>query len=449
MSVQVEDLEEKYMKKLTVEVSAEDFEKALQSAYQKQKKNISIPGFRKGKVPRQLVEKMYGAGIFYEDAANSLLPDAYSDAADESKLDIVSRPEIEITQIEKGKPFIFTAKVAVKPDVELGEYKGVEVPKTDTTVTDEDVEKELKSEQEKNGRAITVEDGAAENGDTVNINYEGRIDGNTFDGGTAENFDLKLGSNSFIPGFEDQIVGFTTGETRDITVTFPEDYHAEDLKGKEAVFTVTVNKITRTEYPEIDDEFAQDEGFDTVDLYKEDLRKNIQERKDSAAKSARRDAAVSKAASNAKIDIPEAMIDTQADRMVDNFAQRLRSQGMSIDQYMQYTGATRDTMRDQLKPQATLQIRNELVLEKVAEVENIEVTDEDVDEEIKKMADAYKIDLDKMKEMIGDEEKENMREDIKIQRAADLLGDNAVEVEKTEEEEKPAEEAPADDQKEE
>ncbi len=443
MSVQVENLE-KSMAKLTITVSAEDFEKALQRAYQKQKKNISIPGFRKGKVPRQVIEKMYGAGVFYEDAANSILPGAYADAAKESGLDITSTPQIDVTQIEKGKDFIFTATVALKPDVVLGQYKGVEVPKPDRTVTDEDVEKALKEEQEKNARQITVEDGGAENGDSVVMDYEGKIDGEPFEGGSAKNHTLVLGSGSFIPGFEDGLLGVKGGETRDVEVTFPEDYHAEELKGKKAVFTCKVEKVTRKELPELDDEFAQEVSeFDTLDAYKADVRKNLETKKEEAARQEIKDNAVSKAAQNSTIEIPAPMIDTQADRMIDNFARRLQAQGMSMQQYMQFTGSDENMMREQVKPQAEIQIRNQLTLEKIAETENIQVSDEEVDQEIEKMAKAYNMEPDKMKEIIGDEEKENIRKDLADQKAMDLVADAAVEVEKKEEPAK-AEEAAED-----
>lgn len=443
MSVQVENLE-KSMAKLTVTVSAEDFEKALQRAYQKQKKNISIPGFRKGKVPRQVIEKMYGAGVFYEDAANSILPGAYADAAKESGLDITSTPQIDVTQIEKGKDFIFTATVALKPDVVLGQYKGVEVPKPDRTVTDEDVEKALKEEQEKNARQITVEDGGAENGDSVVMDYEGKIDGEPFEGGSAKNHTLVLGSGSFIPGFEDGLLGVKGGETRDVEVTFPEDYHAEELKGKKAVFTCKVERVTRKELPELDDEFAQEVSeFDTLDAYKADVRKNLETKKEEAARQEIKDNAVSKAAQNSTIEIPAPMIDTQADRMIDNFARRLQAQGMSMQQYMQFTGSDENMMREQVKPQAEIQIRNQLTLEKIAETENIQVSDEELDQEIEKMAKAYNLEPDKMKEIIGDEEKENIRKDLAEQKAMDLVADAAVEVEKKEEPAK-AEEAAED-----
>ena len=441
MSVKVENLE-KSMAKLTVEVSAEEFEKAMQNAYQKQKKNISIPGFRKGKVPRQMIEKMYGPGVFYEDAANAILPSAYADAAKESGLDIVSQPKIDVTQIEKGKTFIFTAEVAVKPEVVLGEYKGVEVPKTDTTVTDEEVEKELEADQKKNAREVTLEDDQeAAKDDVLTLDYEGTVDGVAFDGGTAKDQSLKLGSNTFIPGFEDQLIGVKTGETRVVKVTFPEDYHAEDLKGKDAEFTCTVKKLLRTELDELNDEYAQDHSeFDTLDEYKADLRKQITERKENEAKQARKDNGVSKAASNATIEIPEAMLDTRADEMVQNFARRLQAQGMSLEQYMKYTGSDVNQMRAQVKPQAEIQIRNELVLEKIAETEKIEVTDEDVNKEIENMAKAYNMKVEDISKLIDDEQKESIRKELAVQKAADLIADNAVEVEKKEEEAAPAEE---------
>jgi trigger factor len=452
MSVSVENLEHN-MAKMTVEVPAEDFEKAIQNVYLRQKMNITIPGFRKGKAPRKLIEKMYGEGIFFEDAANDLLPGAYSDAAKESGLDIVSTPEINVTQLGKDQPFIFTAEVAVRPDVTLGQYKGVEVLKTDTTVTDEDLDNRIKQEQQKNSRTITLEDDqAAEKDDTLTLDYEGKIDGEAFEGGTAKDQRLKLGSNTFIPGFEDQLIGVKTGETKEVKVTFPEDYHAEDLKGKDAVFTCTVHKIERTELPEVDDEFAADAGFDNLDAYKEDLKKQLQNEKDEAAKQARRDNGLSKAASNATIDIPEAMINTRADEMVDNFARRLQSQGMSFEQYMKYTGADRNTMREQVKPQAKIQIRNELVLGKIADVENIEVSDDELQKEIEDMAKPYNMKVEDIEKILGDDQKDIIRNDLKLQKAADLIADNAVEVEKLEEEapaDKKSDEAEAEDKTEE
>ncbi len=428
MSVQVENLE-KNMAKLTIEVSAEELEKALQGAYLKQKHNISIPGFRKGKVPRAMIEKMYGAGIFYEDAANALIPQAYSDAVAESKLDVVSQPEISVSQIEKGKPFIFTAEVAVKPEVTLGEYKGLEVPKSDLTVTDEEVDAELQKEREKNGRTITVEDRGAEMGDKVTIDFEGSIDGEPFEGGSGKDYPLTLGSNTFIPGFEEQLTGAKPEDVVDVNVTFPEDYNAEELKGKAAVFKCTVHKIEAKELPELDDDFAKDVSeFDTLDEYKADIRSGLEKKKEEEAKRAKEDAAVEKAIANAEMDIPDAMIKTQASNMVDNFARRLQSQGMTLEQYMQYLGQTIDQLIDQMRPQALKQIQTRLVLEKVAEVENIEVSDEKIDEEIQRMAKMYNMEADKLKDIMGDYEKEQMKKDLAVQEAVTFLADNAVEV---------------------
>lgn len=436
MSVQVENLE-KNMAKLTIEVSAEELEKALQGAYLKQKNNISIPGFRKGKVPRAMVEKMYGAGIFYEDAANALIPEAYSNAVAESKLDVVSQPEVDVVQIEKGKPFIFTAEVAVKPEVTLGEYKGLEVPKADLTVTDEEIEAELKKEQEKNGRTIDVEDRPAQMGDTVTIDFEGSVDGVPFEGGAGKDYPLTLGSNTFIPGFEEQLAGVKLEEEVDVNVTFPEDYNAEELKGKAAVFKCTIHKIETKELPELDDDFAKDVSeFDTLDEYKADVKANLEKKKEADAKRAKEDAAVEKAVANASMEIPDAMVKSQAAQMVDNFVRRLQAQGMSMEQYMQYTGQTLEQMQDQMKPQATKQIQTRLVLEKVAEVENIEASEEKIDGEIQEMAKMYNMEADKLKELLGDFEKEQMKKDLAVQEAVTFLADHAVEVdapEKTEE----------------
>ena len=433
MSVQVENLE-KNMAKLTIEVSAEELEKALQSAYLKQKKNISIPGFRKGKVPRAMIEKMYGAGVFYEDAANALIPQAYSQAAEESKLDIVSRPEIHVEQIEKGKPFIFTAEVAVKPDVTLGEYKGVAVPVSHTEVTDEEVEAELKKEQEKNSRTITVEDRAAEKGDIVTIDFEGTVDGETFQGGSGKDYPLTLGSGTFIPGFDDQLIGAKAEDVVDVHVTFPEDYNSEELKGKAAVFKCTVHKIETKELPELDDDFAKDVSeFDTLEEYKNSLREDLKKKKEDEAKREKENAAVDKAVANAQMEIPDAMLGTQAAQMVDNFARRLSAQGMSMEQYMQYTGQNAAALQEQMKPQALKQIQTRLVLEKVAQVENIQISDERLEEEFEKMAKMYGMEKDKLKEILGDAEKDQMREDLAVQEAVTFLADNAVETEEKEE----------------
>ncbi len=440
MSVQVENLE-KSMAKLTVEVSAEELEKALQGAYLKQKKNISIPGFRKGKVPRVMIEKMYGPSVFYEDAANALLPEAYSKAADESGLDIVSRPDIDVVQLEKGKTFIFTAEVAVKPPVTLGQYKGLEVPKSDLTVSEEEVEAELKKEQEKNGRMIDVDDRPAQKGDTVTLDYAGTVDGVAFDGGTATSYPLVLGSGSFIPGFEDQLEGVSIGEEKEVHVTFPEDYHAEDLKGKEAVFTCTIQKISRRELPELDDDFAMDvSDFDTLEEYKADLRQELEKKKEESAKRSKEDAAVQKAVENASMELPQAMISTQAEQQVENFARRIQMQGMKIEQYLQYTGQTLEDMRKQMEPQAIQQIQTRLVLEAIAKAEDIQISEEKLAEELEKMAKMYGMEADKLKEIMGDKEMDQLKEDLAVQEAVTFVADQAVEVEAAEEK---AEEAAA------
>lgn len=428
MSLQVEKLE-KNMAKLTIEVSAEDLDKAMQNAYQKAKGRISIPGFRKGKAPRKMIEQMYGKGIFLEDAANALIPEHYSKALEECDLDIVSQPEIDVTQAEPGKPFIFTAEVAVKPEVTLGEYKGVEVPKTETEVTDEDVEAELKKEQEKNSRTVTVEDRGAENGDITTIDFEGFVDGVAFEGGKGTDYPLTLGSGSFIPGFEDQLVGAKTGDHVEVNVTFPEEYQAKELAGKAAVFQCDVKKIEAKELPELDDEFAQDVSeFDTLAEYKEDVKKNLTEKKEKEALRAKEDAAVEKAVENAEMEIPDAMVRTQARQMVDDFSRRMQQQGLTMDQYFQYTGLTMDKMIDDTKPQALKRIQTRLVLEKIAEVEDIQPSEEEVNEEIAKMAEMYKMEADKLKELIGETEMNQMKKDMAVQKAVTLIAEAAKEV---------------------
>lgn len=429
MSVQVENLE-KNMAKLTIEVAAEELEKALNAAYQKQKKNISIPGFRKGKVPRAMVEKMYGPAVFYEDAVNSLIPQEYSKAAEESGLDIVSQPEINVEQIEKGKPFIFTAEVAVKPEVTLGEYKGLEVPKADLEVTEEEIEAELKKEQEKNARTVHVEDRPAENGDKVTIDFEGFVDGVAFEGGAGKDYPLTLGSHTFIPGFEEQLVGVSLEQPVDVKVTFPEDYQAEELKGKEAVFKCVIHKIEKKELPELDDDFAKDVSeFDTLEEYKKEIKDNLEKKKADTAKTEKENAVVDKAIENATMEIPEAMVKTQVNQMIDDFARRIQSQGLTMDQYMQFTGSTMETMQEQMRPQAIKRIQSRLVLEKVAEVENIQISDEKLDEELTKLAEMYKMELDKFKEMIDDYQKDQMKKDLAVQEAVTLMADSAKEVE--------------------
>lgn len=427
MSVKVEKLE-KNMAKLTMEVPAEELEKAIQGAYLKQKNRINIPGFRRGKAPRAMIEKMYGAGIFYEDAANALIPEAYSKAVDECGETIVSRPSISIEQLEKGKPFIFTAEVALKPDVVLGDYKGLEVPKSDLEVTEEEIAGELKKEQENNSRSIDVDDRAVMDGDKVTLDFEGSVDGEAFEGGKGTDYPLTIGSGAFIPGFEEQLVGAEIGKEKEVNVTFPENYQAKELAGKAAVFKCTVKKIEMKELPELNDDFAKDVSeFDTLEEYKADIKKNLEEKKADAAKRSREDAAVEKAIENATMEIPDAMLDTQVDQMVDDFARRIQAQGLSMDQYMQFTGATQDSMREQMKPQALKRIQTRLVLEKIAETENIQITDERLDEEIAKMAEMYKMEADKLKEMMGDYEKDQMKKDLAVQDAVTLIADAAVE----------------------
>ena len=427
MSLQVEKLE-KNMAKLTIEVPASELEKALQSAYMKQKNKISLPGFRKGKVPRQMIEKMYGAEIFYDDAANALIPKAYADAYDECELDIVSRPEIDVVQIEKGKDFIFTATVATKPEVTLGEYKGLEVDKVSTRVTQKEVDAKIQEEAEKNARTITVEDRAVQNGDEVVLDFEGFVDGVAFEGGKGENYPLTIGSGSFIPGFEEQLVGAETEKEVEVKVTFPEDYHAEDLKGKEAVFKCTVHEIKAKELPEIDDEFAAEVSeFDTLEEYKADVKAKIKEQKAAEGKAKQEDQVVEQAVKNATYELPEAMVETQAEQMANDFAQRMQSQGLTMEQYFQFTGTTAEQMMEDLKPQAVKRIETRLVLEAIAKAENIEISDEKLDEEIGKMAEAYKMEADKLKEFMGENEKKQMKEDMAVQEAITFLVENAVE----------------------
>ena len=427
MSLQVEKLE-KNMAKLTIEVPADDLEKALQSAYMKQKNKINMPGFRKGKVPRQMIEKMYGAEIFYDDAANELIPKAYSEAYEECELDIVSQPDINVVQIEKGKPFVFTAEVATKPEVTLGEYKGLKVDKVSTRVTQKEVDAKIQEEAEKNARTVTVEDRPVQDGDEVILDFEGFVDGTPFEGGKGENYPLTIGSNSFIPGFEEQLIGAETEKEVEVNVTFPEDYHAEDLKGKEAVFKCTVHEIKAKELPEIDDEFAAEVSeFDTLEEYKADVKAKLKEEKAKEGKTKKEDQAVEQAVKNASMDIPKAMIETQVRQMADDFAQRIQSQGISLEQYFQFTGMTAEKMMEELRPQAIKRIETRLVLEAISKAENIEISDEKIDEELAKMAETYKMEVDKLKEFMGENEKNQMKEDMAVQEAVTFLVENAVE----------------------
>ena len=428
MSLQVEKLE-KNMAKLTIEVSAEDLDKAMEKAYQKQKSRISLPGFRKGKAPRKMIESMYGKGVFMEDAVNSLVPQEYTKALGECDLEIVSQPEINVTQMEPGKALIFTADVAVKPEVTLGDYKGVEVPKSEIAVTDEEVDAEVKKEQDKNARTVAVEDRAAANGDITTIDFEGFVDGVAFEGGKGENYPLTIGSGSFIPGFEEQLIGAELEKEVEVKVTFPEDYHSEDLKGKEAVFKCTVHAIRAKELPEVDDEFASDvsEKAETLDAYRAEVKAQIKERKENEGKAKKEDQAVEQAVANAEIDLPEPMVDLQAKQMADDFARRIMQQGLSVEQYFQFTGLSEEKMMEELKPQAEKRIRTRLVLEAIVAAENIEVSDERLDEELAKMAESYKMEVEKLKEFMGENEKKQMKEDIAVQDAVTLIVDASVE----------------------
>ncbi len=427
MSLKVETLE-KNMVKLTIEVSAEELENALQAAYMKQRKNIAVPGFRKGKVPRQMIEKMYGPEIFYEDAANALIPDAYAKAYDESELEIVSQPSVDVVQLKKGEPFIFTAEVAVKPEVTLGEYKGLKVDKISNRVTAKEVDAKLEEEQKKNARTISVDDRAVADGDEVILDYEGFVNGVAFAGGKGENQSLVIGSGSFIPGFEEQLIGAELEKEVEVNVTFPTEYHAEDLAGKEAVFKCTVHEIKVKELPELDDDFAAEVSeFDTLDEYKNDIKAKIKEQKISEGKRKQEDQAVEAAVANATMEIPEAMLDTQVSQMLQDFAYRMQQQGLTMEQYMQFTGTTAEQLRTEMAPQAETRIRTRLVLEAIAKAENIEITEEKFDEELAKMAEMYQMEVDKLKEIMGDAEKEQMKKDMAVQEAVTFLLENAKE----------------------
>ena len=426
MSLQVENLEHN-MAKLTIEVPAEELEAAIEQAYQKNKGRIQIPGFRKGKVPRKLIEQMYGKSFFYEDAANALIPEAYEKAVEECTETIVSSPKIDVTQIEAGKPFIFTAEVALKPDVTLGQYKGVEVPAADTAVTDEEVDADLNQQRENNSRMVTV-DRAVEDGDIAVIDYEGSVDGVAFEGGKGENYSLAIGSHSFIDNFEEQLIGKKAGEEVDVNVTFPEEYHAKELAGKPALFKVSVKEVKEKQLPELDDEFASEvSDFETLAEYKEDIRKKLGEKKEEDAKRAKEDAAVEAVIAQAQMEIPDAMVETQQRQMLDDFAQRLQMQGMSLDLYCQYTGQTQASMLESVKPQALKRIQSRLVLEAVAAAEGIVASEEDYENEVKRMADNYKMEADKVKEIMGESGKKQIMEDLAVSKAADFVRDNAVE----------------------
>ena len=416
------------MAKIIVEVPAEETDKALNAAYLKERNKISIPGFRKGKVPRQMIEKMYGAAVFYEEAANIIIQDNYISAMGESGLDIASRPTIDVEQIEAGKDFIFTIEVAVRPEVKLGKYKGVTVTKVDIDVTDEEIDNAVETERQKNSRMVTITDRPAAEGDTAVIDYEGFCDGVAFEGGKAENHGLVLGSHSFIDTFEDQIIGHVAGDEFDVNVTFPEQYHSDDLAGKPAVFKVKVNEIKAKELPELNDEFAQDVSeFDTLAEYKEDIKARLVKEKEDEAKRTKEDEAIEKIIEKSEMEIPEAMIETQCENMINEFAQRVAQSGLSMDQYMQFSGLTIDKLKEQVRPEAETRIKSSLVLEQIAKEENIEITDEEVDAEVARMAAEYGMEADKLKEYMGEAEKTSIKRDLAVMKAVDLIMENVKE----------------------
>ena len=420
MAVQVEK-KEKSMAVITVTVPAEDFAKAMKETYNREKGRYQLPGFRKGHAPQKMIEQFYGKGVFFEGAVNSCINKTYADAAKESGLDIVSRPEIDVTQVEAGKDLIYTATVAVKPDVTLGEYKGIEVQKADMTVTDQDVEDAVRRELEKDSRLVAVTDRAAKDGDAVKIDFDGSVDGVAFDGGKGENYPLQLGSGSFIPGFEEQIVGHSAGDAFDVEVTFPEDYHAKELAGKAAVFKTVLHEIQTREVPELTDAYADDKGFDSVDAFREDVKQKLTDAKAKSAAAANENAVIGKVVENAQIELPEPMVETQVEQMIDDYARRMQSQGLQLDQYMEYTGMTMDKLKEQFHPQAVRNLKTRLTLEKVVEAENIEVSEDAIDAEIKRMAEQYKVDFEKMKEFMTEDDKKNISMDLKIQEAVDFL----------------------------
>ena len=428
MSFTVEQLEEKNMVKPVITSSDEEFEKGLEQAYNKNKSKINVQGFRKGKAPRKIIEKFYGKEVFFEDAANAIIPEAYAKAAEESGLEIVSQPEIGLVQLEDGKPFIFSATVAVKPEVELGQYKGVEVAKADVEVTEDDINAELDKVREQNSRTVNVEDRPVQDKDMTVIDFEGFIDGQPFQGGKGENYPLTIGSHSFIDTFEEQLIGKNIGEETEVNVTFPEDYHAEELKGKPATFKVTVKEIKEKQYDDLDDDFAQNvSDFDTLAEYKEDLKKTIGERKANEAKNKKEAEAIDKIIENAKMDIPSAMVDTQVRQMAEDFSRRLQQQGLSVEQYFQFTGLTADKLFADMQPEAEKRIKSRLVLEAIVKAENIEVSDEEYESELNKMAESYGMEVDKIKEFMGEYEQKQIREDIAVQKAVDLVVAEAVE----------------------
>ncbi|MCI8696271.1 MAG: trigger factor [Lachnospiraceae bacterium] len=428
MSLQVEKLENN-MAKLTIEVPAEELEKAIEGAYRKNRGRISIPGFRKGKAPRKMIEQIYGKEVFYEDAANALIPDAYEKAYDECGEEIVSSPQIDVVQLEAGKPFIFTAEVALKPEVTLGQYKGVKVDKADLEVTEEEVTAEIDKERDKNSRTVDVTDRAVKDGDVATIDFEGFVDGVAFEGGKGSDYPLTIGSHAFIPGFEEELIGAQIGVETEVNVTFPEDYQAEELAGKPAVFKCTVKRLQEKQLPELDEDFVGEvsEESDTVEEYREEIRKKLEKRKTDEAKAVKEDAVVDAIIADAKMDIPEAMIETQQRQMVQDYAQRMQSQGISMEQYMQFTGMTGEMLLEQVKPQVMKKIQSRLVLEAVAAAEGIQVTEEEIAEELKTMGEAYQMEPEKVEELLGENGREQVKGDIRVRKAADFVVENAVE----------------------
>lgn len=426
MGLQIEKLEHN-MAKLTIEVPYEEFDKAVDQAYKRNKNKINVPGFRKGKVPRQIVEKMYGKDVFFEDAANIIIPDAYSKAYDECEEEIVSSPKIDVVQMEADKPFIFTAEVALNPSVKLGEYKGIEIEKLDTEVTEEDIDEQIEQERNRQARIVTVEGRAIKEGDTAVIDFEGFIDGEAFEGGKGENYSLEIGSHSFIPGFEEQLIGKNAGEECDVEVTFPEDYHAENLAGKPAVFKCKIHEVKEKQLPELDEEFADDAGFDSVEEYKEDVKKKLVEKREKESKEQKEDAVIDAIIEKAEMDIPEPMIETQQRQLIDEFAQQLSMQGLSLEQYFMFTGMTRDMMMEQTKPRAEKKIKARLVLEAVADAEKMEVSEEEYENELKDMAESYKMEIDKLKDILAEADEKMIKKDLRIKKAIDFVVANAKE----------------------
>lgn len=426
MGLQIEKLEHN-MAKLTIEVPYEEFDKAVDQAYKRNKNKINVPGFRKGKVPRQMVEKMYGKEVFFEDAANIIIPDAYSKAYDECEEEIVSSPKIDVVQMEADKPFIFTAEVALNPSVKLGEYKGIEIEKLDTEVTEADIDEQIEQERNRQARVVTVEGRAIKEGDTAVIDFEGFVDGEAFEGGKGENYSLEIGSHSFIPGFEEQLIGKNTGDECDVEVTFPEDYHAENLAGKPAVFKCKIHEVKEKQLPELDEEFADDAGFDSVEEYKEDVKKKLVEKREKESKEQKEDAVIDAIIEKAEMDIPEPMIETQQRQLIDEFAQQLSMQGLSLEQYFMFTGMTRDMMMEQTKPRAEKKIKARLVLEAVADAEKMEVSEEEYENELKDMAESYKMEIDKLKDILAEADEKMIKKDLRIKKAIDFVVANAKE----------------------